>query len=425
MREYLKKLPKEIRDLIYLAGGISMKNGVAAYLVGGFVRDLVLGVKNLDVDIVVEGDGIKFAESLAHQLGKNLVRHRRFGTASIILDGHLKVDIATARRETYPHPASLPVVTPGSLRDDLLRRDFTINAMAIEITKGNFVRFIDSFSGRSDLKHKKVRTLHYLSFIDDPTRILRAIRFEQRYGFNIEASTLKALKEAVKGKMLEKLSPHRLRDELVLMLKEACPIKEIRRTQKLVGFGFISPRLSATKKNYDLLKLFEKEITWFVGAYPGRRHLDKWLIYLMGLTEQLNANKIKSICKKFAFRKGEEKRLVTYKKIDLEFISELNSKSINPSRIFRILEPLSYEVILAIKAKFKKRNFRTHLEDFLEIYNGMHLAISGDDLHRLGFSPGPLYQKIFSLVLDAKLNGLVKTKQEELGLIKDILARIK
>ena len=219
MKNYLNNLSEELRELIHLASDVANKNNMPVYLIGGFVRDLILGVKNFDLDIVVEGDGIKFAEVLSGKLNAGLIRHRRFGTATVILKKHLKVDIATARQEYYPEAAHLPEVTRGVLKDDLMRRDFTINAMAISINRQDFGRFIDCFGGEADLANKEIRVLHNLSFIDDPTRILRAIRFEQRYNFKIEPKTLKLLREANRLKMLERVSRERLRDELILILK--------------------------------------------------------------------------------------------------------------------------------------------------------------------------------------------------------------
>ncbi len=457
MREYLKKLPKAVQDLISRAQGIASCNKMPAYLVGGFVRDLILGVENLDLDIVVEGDGIRFAEEFAKHLKAKLIRHRRFGTATIILKPHLKIDpstplrvngesfdiaqdaskdaepvearsrtidIASARKEFYPRPAQLPIVTAGKLKDDLLRRDFTINAMGLSIDDEDFGKLIDLFKGKADLDNKKIRILHNLSFIDDPTRILRAIRFEKRYDFKIEPKTLKLLKEAVKFKMLGEVQPQRIRDDLILILKEKHPLKEIKRLQELVGFGFISPRLSVSVKAYKLIRAIERQINWFKITYPQRRLLDTWLIYFMGLIDALNIADVNAVCKKFVFRKGEEKRIFTYKKIKHKFILGLNKKKIRPSEIFAIFEPLSYEAILLLKAKYKNRQIQQHIEDFFEIYNGMRIQIRGDDLHKLGVTPGPYYQKIFTQVLKAKLNGLVKTKDEELALIKKLIEAV-
>jgi tRNA nucleotidyltransferase (CCA-adding enzyme) len=423
MREYLKKLPQEIQDLIYLARETAVRRKVSAYLVGGFVRDLVLGVKNFDLDIVVEADGIKFAEEFAQELGAKLIRHRRFGTATVISKPHLKIDIATARKEFYPEPAHLPVVESGTLRDDLFRRDFTVNAMAIGIADHSFGQLLDFFEGMSDLRKKRICVMHKLSFIDDPTRILRAVRFEQRYNFRIAAETLKFLKEAVGLKMLEKVEPQRIRDDLILILKEDIPVKEIRRIERLSGFSFLSPKLKLSGASYRLLQAIHKEVLWFKAKHAQRRHLDAWLIYMIGLFDRLQAPVIKDICRRFAFKRGEEKRILDCKAMKKSLISELCKEGIRPSRVWALLEPLSYEAVIFIKAKYQNRNLKKHVEDFLEIYNGTRIHISGDDLHKLGINPGPYYQKIFKNILNAKLDGLVKTKDEELTLVKKILKR--
>ena len=422
MKEYLKKLPKELQDLIIIARNLASVNHMPVYLVGGIVRDLILGAKNLDLDIVVHGDGIKFAEAFTQKLKAKLIRHKRFGTATIILGSGLKFDIATARKEFYPQPASLPEVTGGTLKDDLFRRDFTINAMAISIGARDFGKLIDFFAGREDILHRKIRILHNLSFIDDPTRILRAIRFEKRYNLRIEPKTLGALKEAVGLKMLEIIQPQRLSHELILILKELRPLRQIKRIQELTGFYFVNPYLSVSEKTYRLIKSIETQARWFKKAHWRLRKLDIWLIYFMGLLDSLNINDVRAVCEKFCFPKGDEKRILTYKKFDSKYIRQLSKTKVRPSEIFKILEPLSYEVILLLKAKYNKNiNLKQHIEDFLGIYNGTRLYISGADLHRLGVKPGPRYQKIFANVLKAKLNGLVRTEKEELALIKKLV----
>jgi len=221
--------------------------------------------------------------------------------------------------------------------------------------------------------------------------------------------------------MLEKVEPQRVRDDLILILKEKSPLKQIMRIQKLAGFHFISPYLTATQSAFRFLSSLEKELNWFKNIYYHRRQLDAWLIYLIGLIESLEVSDIKSICRRFAFRRGEEKRILAYKGISRKFILQLSQKGIKPSKIFILLEPLSYEVILLLKAKYKNRIFQKHIEDFFDIYNGMRICICGEDLHRLGIAPGPKYQKIFAKVLTAKLNGLVKTKEEEIILIKKLM----
>lgn len=418
MKHYLNKLPKEILNLIYLAQDISCRLHLPAYLVGGFVRDLILRVKNLDLDIVVEGEGIKFAEGLSRELKAKLVRHHRFGTATVILSSYQKIDISSARKELYPEPAHLPVVTNGTLKDDLFRRDFTINAMAISISRDNFGKLVDFFGGRADLDDKKIRILHELSFIDDPTRILRAIRFEARYNFRIEPKTLKELKKAAKLKILNKVQPQRTRDELVLMLKERQPLKEIRRLGQLTGFSFINRDLSLSAKEYKLIKDAQKEILWFKKIHPQRRLLDTWVIYFMALIDQLSKKESEKICLLFAFHKGDTKRILTFKEINRKFIKGLDKKNKKPSEIYAMLEPLSYEAIILVKAKYRSRNIQKYIEDFFTCYNGIRVMVSGHDLNNLGLNPGPHYQRIIGKVLNAKLNGLVRTKEEELALIK-------
>ena len=418
MRKYLEQLPEEIQNLIRLAGVAAQGRCMRVYLVGGFVRDLILGVKNLDLDIVVEGDGIAFAEDYALLLKAKLVRHRRFSTATVVISHDLKIDIATARTEYYPKPADLPVVSPGKLEDDLKRRDFTVNAMAIDISPGCYGKLIDCYGGKKDLTDKKIRVLHGLSFVDDPTRILRAVRFEQRYGFRIEPRTLSLARDAVKEGMLEIVQPQRLRDELILILKEPLFIKGVKRLASLTGLKFISPRLSVPAKTRLFLKGIRHEAEWFKSAYPRHRRLDVWIMYLAGLIDHLAPKDARGVCKKFVFSNGETKRILTCKMIPRQIIKEMASSSIKPSRIYKLLEPLSYEAILLLKAKYKEKNIQRHIRDFFDVYQGVRVHVRGEDLLRLGLTPGPQYQKIFSRVLAARLNSEVKTKDDELMLIK-------
>lgn len=423
MKEYIAKLPQEIKDLIVLISNVAAKSDMRVYLVGGFVRDMLLGVKNLDLDITVEGDGIKFAEFLSAQLNAKLVSHKRFGTATLTLKHGLKIDIATARLETYPYPGSLPVVTAGSVKDDLLRRDFTINAMAVSINKDSFGQLIDIYAGRRDLNAEIVRILHDVSFVDDPTRMLRAVRFATRYGFKIEPASMALIRQALKNKMLAKVDPQRLRDELMLILKEEYPLKQIYSLKKIVGFDSLHMNNAMPKARKVLLSNIERQIKWFMRNYPQRRKLDAWLIYLIGLLDVMDIGKVKVFCSSFAFRRGEEKRVLSYKKISRKFISELSRAKIKPSRIFALLEPLSYEVILLIKAKYSNKHLQSNISNFFEIYNGMRIYSSGQDLGSLGVKPGPDYKRIFSRVLEAKLNGGIKTKEEEIFLIKQLIRR--
>ncbi|MFA4993375.1 MAG: CCA tRNA nucleotidyltransferase, partial [Candidatus Omnitrophota bacterium] len=342
MKKYLRNLPREIKNLVVLVKKVSKKTDMPAYLVGGFPRDLILGVEDWDLDITVEGSGIKFAEALAGRLNSGLIRHERFGTATLILGHRLKVDIATTRKEIYPFAASLPVVSPGSLKEDLFRRDFTINAMAFRLSEGG-QELIDIFGGKADLAAGKIRVLHDLSFEDDPTRILRAIRFQQRYNFKIEPKTLSLLKEALNSGLLEKVNPHRMRDELILMFQEKNPSAQIKQLGDLGALSFISDKLKPARPTYDLLKSVNKEIAWFMKNMPFHKQFEAWLIYFAALLQPLTLAQAKKISRRLGLSKKEEEKIIGCRKINRSFIRRLSSKRITPGQVFVLLKPLSYE----------------------------------------------------------------------------------
>ena len=209
-------------NIIEIVGKTADKLKVPAYIVGGPVRDKLLGIANNDLDFVVEGDGIKFAGILNKKLKGRLTAYKAFGTATIEVKGN-RVDIVTSRKETYKRPAAYPTVKPGTIKDDLFRRDFTINAMAISLNKKDSGKLTDFYGGQKDLRKGLIRVLHDKSFMDDPTRIFRAIRFSVRFGFKIEPHTKKLIKEAVSGGFLGDVNTGRIRKEIELFLQEKSP----------------------------------------------------------------------------------------------------------------------------------------------------------------------------------------------------------
>lgn len=217
----LDDLPDLFRELLSEVGELSAARGETAWLVGGTVRDLLLGRPNEDIDIVVEGDAMALAQAIARERAGQLTRHHAFGTARVDLPGGERIDFATARSESYPRAGDLPQVVPGSLEEDLARRDFSINAIAYGLTLPTRGQLVDPFDGVGDLDRELVRTLHEGSFRDDPTRALRAIRFALRFGYEIESRTEQALRDAAVGGYLEWLTGDRLRRELAKLLEEA------------------------------------------------------------------------------------------------------------------------------------------------------------------------------------------------------------
>ncbi len=421
MKENMMNFPPEIKQLIRLVKEVSRETKMPAYLVGGFPRDLLLGRKDWDLDIAVEGDGIKFAEALAARSRAGLTRHERFGTATLNMGHRLKVDIATTRKEVYPASACLPVVSPGTLVEDLFRRDFTVNAMALSVSGIPGRELIDIYHGKSDLASGSIRVLHKMSFRDDPTRILRAIRFKQRYGFRIEPATLKLLKDAVSSGFLGKVHSHRLRDELILMFKEEDPAGQLKQLCALAGLSFISRKLKPGRRACVLFGSIRRQIGWFMRDFPVHGKFQPWLVYFAALLSPLTLSQSRKAIRRLGLSRQEEKIILSCRLINPRLIRRLKDKNIKPAQVFNLLKPLSYEALILLCSVSPEEGLKRRVSDFLRVYNCVRLCISGDDLCRMGLEPGPRYQQILNKVLCARLNGRVRNRREELVLIGKIM----
>ena len=424
-KNYLKKLSPEAKRILRQAQAASRFLKMPAYLVGGSLRDLILGKKNFDLDITVEGDGLIFARYLSKKLKSGLIIHERFKTATLLLEGDLKLDIATARRETYPYPAALPAVVFSSLREDLGRRDFTINALAIDLTLNNEAGIIDLFQGLDDLAAGNIRVLHDLSFEDDPTRILRAIRFGCRFGFKLERRTLILLKRALKEKYLKRVNPHRLRDELILLFKEDRPWGPLKTLDRLGGLSFIGDNFRLHHDTQRIFGAIKRQIIWFEKNFSFRRPLEPWLVYFAALLIHLSLAQASELVNRLGLAKGQASRLLSYHRVRHRLVAALCRPAVKADTIFSLVEPLSYETIILFKAVVANKYFQQHLADFLKLYNGMRLCVGGRDLKNLGVLPGPRYQKILAKVLAAKLQNKVCGRQAELILIKKLAVKNK
>lgn len=418
----LKKLPDSMRVFIREAGQLADQEKINAYLVGGFVRDLYLDVPNFDVDVVVEGDGIFFARECARRLSLKALTHSRFGTAVLTGLNGFKADVASARSEIYEKPGALPVVSRGQIKDDLSRRDFTVNAMAMSINSHSQGEMFDFYGGFKDLKSGLIRALHHLSFADDPTRILRAVRFEQRYGFLIEPETLGWIRKAVKDKMLLAVQKHRLRDELVLIFREEKPWKALKRLESLAGFSFIAPSLCLEKNFSGDCRKIQKAAAWFQRRCPSHRSLEPYVMFMCLFFNYLSLRRLEEVLFSYAFHRGESLRVLSFKKHGSRLIRLLSKKTLKPSRVFDLLEPLSFEVIMLIFALADSQAARGHIEDFLLKYSGLRLHVKGEDLIQLGVSPGPEFKKILKCLLSAKVDGKVNHKADEIAFVRKLLS---
>ena len=426
-------LPKQILRMLHIIGRCANAEGYRAFVVGGFVRDIILGVKNFDIDIVTEGDAISFGKKIAKIYKTGLVAYKKFGTSTVVMDwpkgvkkpagarAKFKLDFATARKESYEKPAALPTVEFSSLKDDLQRRDFTINAMAASLNRHSFSQLIDFFGGEKDLENGIIKVLHDASFIDDPTRIFRAVRFEQRFGFHIDRYTENLIKHAIKEGMFSKTQHHRIRDELVLMLQEESPIKAILRMKELHELRFIHKNIKVDKSTVRLFARIKESFGWYMKSRFRKRHVDLWLIYLMALLENLTLNEIKDICDKFALRRSDTVRLLSCGNNSKKALTRLAVKNISPSHVYDVLWRLSFEEILFIRSRAKRKLVLARIARFFDKYNKIRIKIKGNDLKALGVKPGPLYKKIFEKVLHAKVDGKVRTKKDELKLVKKLI----
>jgi tRNA nucleotidyltransferase (CCA-adding enzyme) len=407
--------PKDVMALMRLIGRLANKSRYTAFVVGGLVRDLMLGVGNLDLDIVIEGDAIAFGQALSRKLKGALIIHRRFGTCTVVTRKKLKIDLATARKEFYKAPAALPTVEFSSLKDDLMRRDFTINAMAISLNRKSFGQLIDFFGGEYDLHHGRIRVMHELSFIDDPTRIFRAVRFEQRFGFAIDKRTEYLILNAIEEEMFEKVQPQRIRDEAELILKEKEPLKALNRMNQLHELRFIHPKIHLDREAKELCRTADKVLSWYEKARFRKRPIERWLVYLMALLEPLTYDETLKFCDRFVFKRGERLRILSYKKYGRRIARLLSAeRKLAPSKIYRILQPLSFEAALLIMAAAGSKRSRLRITDFLSKHNGIRLKIAGEDIKTLGLKPGPDFRTILKKVLYRKIDGRLRTKREEL-----------
>ncbi|MCX5777363.1 MAG: CBS domain-containing protein [Candidatus Firestonebacteria bacterium] len=412
------RLPAKLHSLLLEIGRLADKEKYKVYVVGGFVRDLLLNIENMDLDIVVEGAGITFASILAKRFKAELKKHKKYGTAVLRLPGGVKIDIATARVESYEYPASAPTVEFSKLKYDLFRRDFTINAMAIELNQTDFGMLVDFFNGQKDLQAKLIRVLHNMSFVEDPTRIFRAVRFEQRYGFKIEKSSMNFLDNALDIEMFDRLATHKLKDEIVLILNEDLPIKAIDRMRELDVLKYIHPDIRITSAKKQIFKEITNSFTVEVLFLDDP--VDRWLVNFLALVDDLSINQIVHICEKFKLSTKVITQMVQIKKEEKEILRLLEKVKMKNSEVYDLLAPLSCEGLLFYMSKSKSLRARQRIHLFLSSLYKVKLDVTGEDLKAYGIKPGPVFKKILKELLALKLDSSIKTRAEELELLKTL-----
>lgn len=352
-----------------------------AFLVGGYVRDATLGLQPVDIDIVIEGDAVKIARQLNKKLGGRLTVHKNFGTASI-MTSKVRVDLASARSEKYPSPATLPQIRPTTIVEDLNRRDFTINAMAMSMSKGTFGEIFDPFRGLEDINKGIIRVLHRNSFIDDPTRIFRALRYKNRFGFRIEKKTMQLMKDAVTQRLLNRLTKQRLLNEIRLVFEEPSYQGIIRELSTLGIFKMRRNQLSQLGR---------------VRSYVMYYYLSVLKIKDLPLTR-------------------EEKKIV-HELHGITTIAKRLEISSTRSRIHHIIASLS-EPARAIIIEMKPL-----LRNKMNMFRTMSKTkpfVTGDDLKRHNFKPGAKYRAILKKIWNMQLDKKITSRKQALGYLRTL-----
>jgi tRNA nucleotidyltransferase (CCA-adding enzyme) len=408
----LDGLDPRLARRVEVAARLSREHAIPVYLVGGLVRDLLLGRENRDLDIVVEGDGPHFARLLAAELGGRVREHQAFLTAVVVDPDGLHVDVATARSEFYREPAALPEVATSALRQDLYRRDFTINTLALRLGPGEGTELIDYFGGRRDLAEGVIRVLHSLSFIDDPTRVLRAVRLEQRLGFAIAPETLHLVAVAVEEGVFSRLSGSRLREELVLLLDD--PAVALRGLDRLADLGVLSvldPGLELGAALRERLRAVVGAYHWFRVEGLGEPEVHLWRLLLVALAEGMPAERVDRLADRLmlagahrAIVVGAAGRLAAARRV-------LRRPRLAPHRVAETLADLPGEdllLLLGIEGELGRRRVRRYLTE----QRRFRLAVRGGDLVAAGVPPGPAIGQALRRTRMARLDGEIGPEEE-------------
>ncbi|MFP4039512.1 MAG: CBS domain-containing protein [Desulfosudaceae bacterium] len=413
-----ERLPQPVIDILEKAGQAATDLGYSAYVVGGFVRDLFLYRKTEDVDLVIEGDGIAFARTFAEIMGARVHFHHKFGTAVVIFPDESKIDVASARLEYYQFPAALPTVEMSSIKLDLFRRDFTINTLAVYLNPDRFGTLVDFFSAQRDIKEKTIRVLHNLSFVEDPTRVFRAIRFEQRFGFSIGKMTSGLIENAVKMNFFSRLSRRRVFAELCQILEEEDPVPAIERLAEFELLAAVHPAITIDKKIVATLNSVKEVLAWYDLLFLETAY-SRWAVYFLVLINRCDESTSQEICREFELNR---RQLALFTKERLEanrFLSWLKgNQPVKNSQLYEGIRGFSTELILYIMAIAENEKIKRQISRYILQLQDARTMITGEDLSRLGIPPGPVYGRIFKKVLHARLDGLVNSKNDELELVQ-------
>jgi tRNA nucleotidyltransferase (CCA-adding enzyme) len=380
------------------------------YLVGGTVRDILLGEPGFDVDLAVEGDGQAFAQALAQELGGRAQPHDAFGTAVVEYGDNEHVDVVTARRERYDAPAVLPTVEPSTIQDDLFRRDFAINAMAVGLTGEGAGRLVDPFEGRRDLDARTIRVLHDGSFVDDPTRLFRAVRYASRYGFELDEHTAALACEAIEAGLVGRLSPARLRDELVLLLDEPRADEAFVLLETFGADRAIHPGLAADETARELFRrLLDLRDRYGLG-------IPSWRLGLAALAR--GVPEPRGWLDGLKLRRQDAQAIEAAVTAGPRLAAALREQR-DPAEVVALAEPRPPDApVFALALEDLPA-----LREYFERLRNVRLEVDGADLAALGLAESPRVGEVLSELRRLKLNGELDGRDSELAAAKELIAQ--
>ncbi len=408
--EELRRLERLAPVFDAVAAASETVDGV--YLVGGTVRDILLGEPSFDVDVAVEGDAIALARAIAKQLGGRVRTHEKFGAAIVLYGEGQRVDVVTARTEFYDAPAALPTVEHASIRDDLHRRDFTINAMAASLRGDDFGRLVDPFGGRRDLVAGRVRVLHNLSFIDDPTRIFRAIRYENRYGFRMDEHTARLARACIEMGLVGDLSSTRLLNELEALLEEGEIEHSVLRLADIGVATAIHPHLAADEEAVRLIKRGRELAARYAPAVPA------WRIGVVALARRMPSDEVYDWLDRLKMRRRDVEQIAHAVTLGPRLVERLRAEQLSAAEVVALAEPYAPDAPL----------FALTLEDLPALHRyfsdlrGIRLEVTGADLAELGLGESPRVGEVLAELRRRKLNGELDDRESELAAARELIA---
>lgn len=417
-----ERLPNKVNRFLKEIGLVAETLGFKAYLVGGAVRDLILRNKNLDIDIVIEGDGIIFAKKFSETFPCKIRSHQRFGTAVMIFPDGFKIDVATTRLEYYEKPGALPTVELSSIKLDLYRRDFSINTLAVRLNPDGYGELLDFYGGLKDIKSKTIRVLHNLSFVEDPTRILRALRFEQKFGFTIGKQTQSLIKSTVKLNLFKSVAGGRFLTELIYILQEEDFITTLKRMSVFGLLGAIHPEISLGKAEEIVLYKARDVLSWYHLLFL-EDSVEEWLVIFLILTTSLDHKELSRLVKKLDVEGKHRKEIIAGREKAnkaLKFISG-RTETLSKSDLFHLLKSFPLELIIYMMIKTGHELSEKLISNFVTKLRGYKIDLTGKALKKMGVPEGPMCGEILRNLLNKKINGELKDIDQETNYVLDFL----